>query len=65
MLKYIIRIKSKQNKPDKTDKKQQKNKCYLQMVNQLRGNAFNLDLKREMVAAKTNVKHFFSLILIS
>ena len=30
------------------------------MVNQLRRNVFNLDLKREIVAAKTNVKHFFS-----
>ena len=33
------------------------------MVNQLRRNVFNLDLKREIVAAKTNVKHFSSLIL--
>ena len=32
------------------------------MVNQLRGNAFNLDLKREIVAAKTKVKHFFLFI---
>ena len=38
---------------------QQKNKYYLQMINQLRRNVFNLDLKREIVAAKTNVKHFF------
>ena len=37
---------------------QQKNKYYLQTVNQLRRNVFNLDLKREIVAAKTNVKHF-------
>ena len=36
-----------------------KNKYYLQMVNQLRRNGFNLNLKREIVAAKTNVKHFF------
>ena len=36
------------------------------IINQLRRNVFNLDLKREIVAAKTNVKHFFSsLILIS
>ena len=32
------------------------------MVNQLRGNAFNLDLKREIVASKTNVKHFILFI---
>ena len=42
-----------------------KNKYYLQMVNQLRRNVFNLDLKRDIVAAKTNVKHISSLILIS
>ena len=42
-----------------------KNKYYSQMVNQLRRNVFNLDLKREMIAAKTNVKRFCSLILIS
>ena len=29
------------------------------IINQLRRNVFNLDLKREIVAAKTNVKHFF------
>ena len=57
----IIRIKIKQNKTDKIDKMQQKNKYYLQMINQLRRNDFNLDLKREIVAAKTNVEHFFSL----
>ena len=32
------------------------------MVNQLRGNAFNLDLKREKEVSKTNVKHFFLFI---
>ena len=37
---------------DKTDKKQQKTRqYYLQMVNPLRRNVFNLDLKREIVAA--------------
>ena len=45
----------------KNGQKAAKNKYYLQMVNQLRRNVFNLDLKREIVAAKTNVKHFFSL----
>ena len=29
------------------------------IINQLRRNVFNLDLKREIVAAKTNVKHSF------
>ena len=43
----------------KNGQKAAKNKYYLQMVNQLRRNVFNLDLKREIVAAKTNVKHFF------
>ena len=35
------------------------------MDNQPRRNDFSLDLKRERVAAKTNVKHFFSLIFIT
>ena len=48
---------AKQNEQNR--QKAAKNKYYLQMVNQLRRNVFNLDLKREIVAAKTNVKHFF------
>ena len=38
---------------------QQKNKYYLQMINQLRRNVFNLDFKREILVAKTHVKNFF------
>ena len=45
---------AKQNEQNR--QKAAKNKYYLQMVNQLRRNAFNLDLKREIVAAKTNYR---------
>ena len=52
-LRYPSRIKSKQiDNTHQTEKKQQKT-CIiiLQMVNQLRRNVFNLDFKREIVAA--------------
>ena len=52
-LPYPSRIKSQQidNTHQMNRKKAAKNMHYLQMVNQLRRNVFNLDFKREIVAA--------------